>query len=184
MKTVKIPSFLHDILGERQFAFEIILITLFGVGASAFIIYLHYHSIRLDQIWKSLLGYLLLIDIAAGCLANMTRGTNDYYGKRPANRIIFISIHFHLILCAWLLGAPILPAILIWLYTICVAFLINGLKKNPHQKIIAFILLLFGISALFAVPDVMPLWFRLISLLFLTKVSYSFAVDHFGSEEE
>lgn len=181
MKQIKIPSFIHDVLGEKQTITEIIFVIFFGFGFTTLITHLYINTSMDLPIWRVIIGFLLILDISAGCIANLTRGTNDFYAERSKNRNIFIAIHIHLLVIGFLLSIPILPVSIIWAYTIISAFLINGIKKSPFQKIIALILLLIGIIGILLTSSVFPLWFQIVSILFLTKVMFSFAVDHYQS---
>ncbi|AWY01592.1 hypothetical protein A8139_17690 [Marinomonas primoryensis] len=52
--------------------------------------------------------------VLAGCIANFSFGTNEFYSKRPKNRLIFISIHIHILVIAWLLSEPMGAALIVW----------------------------------------------------------------------
>ncbi len=176
--TIRVPAVLHDVFGERQSPGEIVAVL--GVGlavASALFLAFPTWTSGLPW-WRSLLAFLLCFDVAAGSVANFTRGTNDYYSQRPGHRWIFIAIHVHLPMIAWLLSVDLLPAILAWAYTIAGAAIVNGLHGRSRQTFVAAVLWVLGLTLVigfggFTTPSL------IIAVLFLTKVLYAFSVDHY-----
>jgi hypothetical protein len=182
MKTFRVPKFLHDVLGEEQGVLEIILILAVSVVLGMILLFTAFDIFTRVSLWRSILAIVLSIDIYAGCIANFTRGTNNYYATRTKNRILFIAIHVHLLLIMSLLAEPIFPYFIIWAYTISGAFVVNGLKKTKYQKFIGGALLTIGLSAMSLLPGISP-WGITISAPFMIKVLYSFAVDHYADSE-
>jgi hypothetical protein len=173
---VKAPSWLHDVLGEEPVAAELAAIVAFALPTATITLALTRPTVAL---WRAALAWLLLADIAAGCVANFTRSTNDYYATRPRNRWAFIAVHVHLPAFAWLVGADpasAWSAAALWLYTILAASVVNGLAGREQQVFVAGLLLSVGLAGVAAVPATMAI--RVASALFLTKVAFSFAVDH------
>jgi hypothetical protein len=121
----------------------------------------------------------LIFDIFSGCVANFTASTSNFYAERKTNRIVFIAIHFHIVLVALLLQSDIWYSIGVWAYTIVGAFLVNVLFGKPSQKFVAGMLLSVGLGCLPMLPEIAPFMLA-ISLLFMLKVLFSFAVDHYG----
>jgi hypothetical protein len=176
--TFRIPPFLGDILGESQTLVELLTIGVLSVGLSTFLFIAFPEMTQDIPVWRSILAYLLTLDIAAGCIANFTRGTSDYYAARSRERWIFIAIHVHLLLISGLLGVGLLHALVVWGYTISGALAVNALKGNRFQVFTAGSLLVVGVPVVILGPPV-PRYFLVISLLFMIKVLYSFAVDHY-----
>lgn len=58
------------------------------------------------------------------------------------------------------------------------AFVINALKGSRFQLVMAGLLLSMGIAIAVLAVDV-PYYFLVVSLLFMLKVLFSFAVDHY-----
>jgi hypothetical protein len=133
-------------------------------------------------IWRSAIAYLLIVDIFAGCIANFTRSTNNHYAARDNERLVFIAIHLHILIVAWLLGISLWYAFVVWGYTIAGAFVVNAFKHSRFQIFVGGMLLSIGI-ALVALGIDVPKYFLVISLLFMMKVLFSFAVDHYGQAE-
>lgn len=179
MKQRRIPSFLHDIFGERQSIGIIAAILLFG-GLLTAAIYFAYPELG-DNVpmWRSVLALLLMFDIFAGCVANFTASTSNYYAARKKNRIVFIAIHVHIILVALLLHTDIWYSIGVWGYTIGGAFIVNALHSKHSQRFVAGLLLSAGLGCIPLLPDIQP-YMLIACLLFMLKVLFSFAVDHYG----
>ncbi|MBB1418849.1 hypothetical protein H5187_16455 [Pseudoalteromonas sp. SG44-1] len=174
MKYFKTPEFLHEVFGEKQSILEITGTILFALVGS-WVIY-SVAEIELDN-WRAILAFILIADVLAGCIANFTLGTNEFYTKRPKNRLIFIAIHVHIIVIAWLLSQPLDTALLMWAYTIVAASVVNALHGKSIQGFIAANLMCYGIFLLIYLS--LPTWFLMVSLFFMIKVLFSFAVDHY-----
>ncbi|WP_440055723.1 hypothetical protein ACSLBF_06145 [Pseudoalteromonas sp. T1lg65] len=179
MKYFKTPEFLFEVLGEKQSLLEVGCTLVFALVGS-WVIYL-VAGVELDN-WKSMLAFLVIADVLAGCIANFSYGTNEYYSQRPKNRLIFIAIHVHILAVAWLLSEPLDSAMIIWGFTIVSAFIVNALKGTRIQCFIAANLMCYGILLLIYLP--LSNWFLMVSAFFLIKVLFSFSVDHFGKQAE
>jgi hypothetical protein len=180
--TVRIPPFLHDVLGESLTIGELLAIVVFGVGLATWLFFAFPEMTQGLSIWRSMIAYLLVVDICAGCVANFTRSTNNYYAARDKQRLVFIAIHAHILVAAWLLGTGPGNAVLVWGYTIAGALVVNALKGSPFQKFTGGLLLALGIAIIVSGTEV-PRYFLIISLLFMVKVLFSFAVDHYGQAQ-
>lgn len=181
--TIKMPSYLHDVLGESQTIGEILAIALFGIGFSTLLFLVFPEMTQSLPLWRSIIAYLLIADIFAGCIANFTRSTNNYYAARHKQRLVFIAIHVHILIVAWLLETELWNAMIVWGFTITGAFTVNALKGNQFQTFVAGVLLTVGISIITLSVDA-PKYFLVISLLFMVKVLFAFAVDHYGGQAE
>ena len=177
--TIRIPPFLHDVLGESQTVGEVISIVVFGVGLATLLFFGFPEMTQGLPLWRSAIAYLLVVDIFAGCVANFTYSTSNHYAARNKERLVFIAVHVHILIVAWLLGTDFLPAVIIWGYTIAGALVVNALKGSRFQLFVAGVLLATGIFVAVLVIEI-PKYFLAISLLFMMKVMFSFAVDHYG----
>ncbi len=168
------PTFLHDVLGERFVPAELAVILAFAVAVASWAV----PALAVDGApgWRLGLAWLLVADIAAGCLANFTASTNDYYAERSANRWAFIAVHGHVVGVAWLLGGPMPAAWATWAFTVGVAAAVNALAGRAGARFVAATGVAIGALGLSAL-DVDPAW-ALVFGLFLVKVAYAFAVDH------
>ena len=179
--TIRIPPFLHDILGESQTIGELLTIAILSAGITT-TLFVAFPEISQElPIWRGTLAYLLILDIVAGCVANFTRSTNNHYSSRTKERWIFIAVHVHLLLIEALLGTGIWHAVLVWGYTIMGALAINALHGSCFQLFTAGSLLVLGM-AIAVLSIEIPNYFLLISMLFMVKVLFSFAVDHYHQE--
>jgi ribosomal protein S18 acetylase RimI-like enzyme len=171
------PAFLHDVFGETPDVRELAIAALAGVGAAALLL----AGVSFDELGLArwIVAWLLIADIAAGCIANFTRSTNDYYAARPGHRWIFIAVHVHLLALGWLLGELSASVVGLWAYVIVGAAIVNALAGRPRQLFVAGTLLMLGLVAVQLAPDVSPP-LRGVAALFLVKVLYAFAVDHYA----
>lgn len=174
MKHLKMPEFLFDVFGEKQSLLEVLCTLVFALLGTT-IIFLMADIEAVD--WKVVAAYVLIADVLAGCIANFSLGTNQFYAQRPKNRLIFIAIHIHILLVAWLMSEPMDSALIIWGFTVLAAFLVNALNGKSMQKFIAANLMCYGLFLLVYLP--LPAWFLMVSLFFMIKVMFSFSVDHF-----
>lgn len=179
MKQIRIPSFLHDVFGEKQSMASIFSILLFGGALTAALCFLYPELTDSLPAWRSALALLLMFDIFSGCVANFTASTSNFYAARKTNRIVFISIHFHIVLVALLLDTDIWYSIWVWAYTIAGAFIVNALSGKHSQRFIAGLLLSIGFGWVPMLPNIQP-YMLITCLLFMLKVLFSFAVDHYA----
>lgn len=180
--TIRIPPFLHDVFGESQTIGELLAIVFFGVGLTTWLFFAFPEMTQALPVWRSMIAYLLVVDIFAGCVANFTRSTNNYYATRDKHRLVFIAIHVHILIAAWLLGTSLGDSVIVWGYTIAGALVVNALKGSQFQKFVAGVLLTLGMSII-VLGTKTPKYFLIISLLFMVKVLFSFAVDHYGQAQ-
>ncbi len=181
--TIRIPPFLHDVLGKSQTVGEVLAIVFFGVGLTTLLFFGFPEMTRGLPLWRSSIAYVLVVDIFAGCVANFTYSTSNYYAAHNKKRLVFIAVHVHILIVAWLLGVDFLPAVIIWGYTIAGALVVNALKGSQLQLFVAGVLLATGISVTVLGME-SPNYFLVISLLFMMKVMFSFTVDHYGKAKE
>jgi hypothetical protein len=179
MKGIDIPPFLHEVFGVRQKVVHIVVILLFGATLSTVLLML-YPKLYMDlALWKRVLTFLLVFDIGSGCIANFTQSTSDYYATRKSKRIVFLTVHVHLILVALLLQSHLVPALLVWMYTIVCASIIQAIKGR-NQVFIVGVLLSLGIAWIPLLE--MGTFMLIVSMLFMVKVLFSFSVDHYRAQ--
>lgn len=169
---------LHDVFGEAQRRGQLIAILAFGIAAPVILAATTPDLIGSVPLWRSVLALLLVLDIAAGCVANFTRGTSDFYAERPRNRWVFIAVHVHIVAVAALLGTDLTASVLVWGYTIAGAILVNLLAGRPSQTFAGGLLLAIGLSGIALWPGLSP-FMTAVCALFMLKVLFSFAVDHY-----
>lgn len=173
---MRIPNFLHEAFGKEQNIIQLIEILFFGIACTS-LLFIHYPSIYNGlPLWRIMLAFVLVFDIFSGCISNFTKSTNDYYANNKKRQIIFISIHFHLLLVAILLNISIKSVILVWIYTIICSFILIFLKKE-NQVFVGGFLLCIGIAGIPMLE--MGSFMTIINTLFLIKVLYGFSVNHY-----
>jgi len=175
MKYFKTPEFLFEVFGEKQSILEVSCVIVFALFGS-WIIYCA-ADIQLNN-YKAIIAYVLIADVLAGCIANFSFGTNEFYAQRPKNRIIFIAIHIHILVIAWLLSEPMDTALIVWGFTIASSLIVNALNGKTIQSFIAANLMCYGIFMLIYLN--LPIWFLMVSMFFMIKVLFSFSVNHFN----
>lgn len=179
MKPLRIPAFLHDVFGERQSLGAVVTVLLFGASL-AIVLHLVFPEMGSEvSLWRSVLAFLLIFDIFAGVVANFTSGTNNYYASRAAKRIVFLSIHVHIVLVALLLQTGLLFSLMVWAYTVGGAFVVNALNGRASQLFVAGALLAAGLGMFPMLPFDEP-YMLIVGNLFLLKVLFSFTIDHYG----
>lgn len=176
-----VPTYLHEIFGEKQSKLEVSLTLLFAFIGSTLLYFLFYIPNNQEKTWVVAIAFIVISDVLAGCIANFTKGTNQFYAQRPKGRLLFISIHFHILIIAWLLSVPFEPALIVWGYTIVSAFIVNAFKGTTIQLFIAANLMCYGIF-LFMILTI-PTWFLIVSIFFMIKIMFSFAVEHYQGVE-
>ncbi|MDF2663701.1 MAG: hypothetical protein K0Q94_6492 [Paenibacillus sp.] len=180
MKQRRMPSFLHDVFGEKQSIATIAAILLFGGLLTTALYFVFPQMTAHVPVWRSALAMLLIFDAASGCAANFSASTSGFYAARKTNRIVFIAVHVHIVLIALLLKTGIGFSIAAWAYTIAGAFVVNALIGRRSQPFVAGLLLAAGLSWVPMVPDIPP-YMLIAGILFMLKVLYGFAVDHYGN---
>lgn len=179
MKTIRIPAFLHDVFGEKQSLGSILAILFFGGILTAVLYGIFPEMTDNLPLWRNALALLLIFDIFSGCIANFTVSTSNFYAARKINRIVFIAIHFHIVIVALLLQSGVWSSLGVWAYTILGAYIVNALAGKPSQLFVAGFLLSAGLGLMPLLPG-MPAYMLTVSSLFMLKVLFSFAVDHYG----
>lgn len=173
-----IPKYLHELFGEEQINSELIITLVFlGVSFLSIIIGTREEWIGL-QWYRTVLLFILMLDILGGVAANLSAGTNNYYRENSKRRWIFIAIHIQPFFFAWILQSSFKVALMVWLYTIGASTIINLLHKKECQRILAGSFLGFGLLAFFLLSFDLPIVITIIYTLYMFKLIFGFAVDH------
>lgn len=182
MKPVRVPAFLYEVFGEKPSAASILAMLLFGGMLTAALYGAFPGMTARLPLWRSALALLLMFDVFAGCIANFSASTSNYYAARTTKRIAFIAIHCHVVLIALLLQSDVGYSVGIWAYTIAGAFAVNALHGRPSQRFVAGLLLSAGLGCMPMLPGIAP-YMLIVGMLFMLKVLFSFAVDHYGGAD-
>ena len=178
--TIQIPKFLHELFGTQQNPFELVLIILFTIISTLGVAWFTAPYWLTLAWYQSLVLWLLFLDIAGGVVANLSTGTNNYYNTRPKARWIFIAIHIQPLILAIVLDSPISIALIVWLYTLICASLINSLREKIYHRLLAGALTAVALIGFVSSGVSLPIPITLFYLLYMIKVIYSFSVDHTG----
>ncbi len=173
MSERRTPTWLVEVLGETHVPAQTTVFLLFGVLVAALF------GANMNAAvapWRVAVALLLVGDIAAGALANFTRGTNDYYAARASRRLAFIAIHVHVVVLAWVLDAPLAPSVCVWLYAVGTALVVDAATGRRSQRFFGAAAFAFGLTAVWLLGVPPPLLW--VYVLFLLKVTFAFAVDH------
>lgn len=167
------PAPLHDVFGERQSPASLALI---GLAIPLAVLAVWPALVAID-LWRAVLAGILVADIAAGAVANLTRGTNDHYAASARRRIVFLAVHVHLPVVALLLGLPVLPTLVAWALTIIAGAIIVHPRVATLQRPASATAVIVILSVTMLFSDTTPT-VLFITALFAIKVVLSFAVDH------
>lgn len=176
---IRIHRYFHEILGENQKPIELLFILLFAVLSTIFSFIHYYDFLNELPLLNQVILLLLTLDIAGGDIANLTYGTDLFYSKRKKARIIFIIIHIQPILIFLFANQPVWIGLIIWLYTIFCAIILELLKKHPSQKVFAIFTFFIGLFILLLFQSVLTAFVNFLIFLYLFKVLYSFSVNHY-----
>lgn len=171
MTSVAIAPSLRELFGERQTARDLITIAAVMPLAVAAV----WPSLLDVPLWRAALAAILVADIAAGAVANLTAGTNAHYAASGRRRALFIAVHVHLPLVALLLDLPLWPAVAAWAMTIIAAVIVERSKTSQRVTAGALLVAILAITALVPGASAQLLF---VAALFAFKVAYAFAVDH------
>jgi len=180
---ITINRHLQDVFGEQQQLLQLLVISLFGVLTPCLLLLLYPQSFSAVPQWKSVLAVILIADIAAGCIANFSRSTNNFYARHSAKRWGFIIIHWHLVILAFALEQTLQSSVIVTLYTLVAASIINLLRDNAGQKFYAGTLMALGYIGINTLVE-SSIVMSTVQGLFMFKVIFSFAVEHYGHENQ
>lgn len=180
MKTIKLPSALHEVFGEESTQVELLLIIFFSVGVTWGLFASTQAEWEVITTWKFIAILILTFDIFAGFIANLTFSTNAFYQKSNKARLGFIAIHVQPLIFVFLAGSSFSFGIGVWIYTILAALVVNQLKGYPAQRVIAGVLVGLGLIGMVLSSNGIAIWLLVVLSFYQLKVTYSFAVDHYA----
>ncbi len=175
---IRVPRLFQEFLGLRTTGFEILLILLPATLMTALLVWASFPVLWEMGLWRSVAMVILVFDILAGVVANLTGATNDHYAGQSLRRLLFIAMHVQPLVFSWLVGGYFAECLFAWLYTVVMALLINGLNRHPAQRAAAGAGLVVGLTILLIFARDLPAVLSVALVMFMFKVIYSFAVDH------
>ncbi|MGM0689866.1 MAG: hypothetical protein ACQESO_09835 [Bacillota bacterium] len=177
-KKITVPKYLYELFGRETTVLEMLAIFATASVVTTILIGLDFAYFKEMGLIKSVILAILIFDITAGVIANLTEGTNDYYAQQAVKRNIFIIIHIQPLLFSWFLGNYLIESLFAWLYAVTASLLINSLVENPFQRTIAAASLVLGIAILLVINRGMPTFLLAMLVLYMIKLIYSFSVNH------
>lgn len=183
MKKLSVPRILHELHGEETNIAEIILI--YGIAVIApLVVFFALRPVFSDlAVWKQIILFVILADLAGGVIANLTYGTTAYYEKKQWRKVLFIILHIAHPAGIWLLTGAQFPFLVYSAgFTILFSFITAFLFWQPRQQFAGFAFAVIGIALGFIIFSVPP-YFRIASILYMLKLLYSFSVDHYGCRQ-
>lgn len=178
-RVVRIPGALHEIFGRSQTLAQLVLVAVAAATLGAAICIAGSETLAAVSVWRAVPAALLIVDIAAGCVSNFTSGTDAHYAERPRSRWIFIAVHWHLVVIGLLLDVAVIPLLIVTIFALLSASVVNLLHGKPVQIVVGGMLTAAGIvGVLLWMPASSPLFLVASSALFTVKVVFAFAVTH------
>jgi hypothetical protein len=178
--TLRIPSFLHELLGTESTPFHVALTLGAAGGLTAVVVGLS--VLAGDPMWRTALLAVLVVDLAGGVVSNVTPGTNRFYRASRRRRRIFLSLHvLQPAALVFLFPGAIAHVAVVSLYTLASsAFLSEGADPKLQRPASVF-LTLTGLTALLLLPAPDPV-LQLVLVLYLWKLILAFAPDWYESQ--
>ncbi len=183
MKSIQIPKFLHEVFGKESTIIELTLTLVFAILSTIILLTKTYSEWKGLEIFQIVVILIMAFDISGGVIANFTFSTNNQYKENARARLIFIAIHVQPLIMAFILGGYYLPCALTWGYSIMSAFIVNKCANHPAQRTIGAEFMAFGILWLILFFYDLPKFLLVILIMYLIKVSFSFAVNHYAPRE-
>ena len=173
MKSIHIPKYLQELHGKQASVVSLVLVyttaLFFGFFISTII-----QPLDL-AVWKSILLFIIVADIAGGAVANFTTSTRQYYRENKQLQIPFLLLHIiHPILLLLLLSDFQLLFVFMGVFTLVSVTIIKLLGHRKYSKIIALILFIFGTTITLLIPCSLD-YLKIIPVLFFVKLILGFA---------
>ncbi len=179
MKTIHIPNVLQEGFGEETTLLELVLILVVSTISTPAVFYVTQTEWSGMPLWKLIILFVLIFDIFAGFISNLTYSTNAYYQASRKKQTALIAIHIQPLIFAFLFGDFTLICFLVWIYTIIASLVVVQLGNFPAQKAVAGSLVALGLVGLLLISSDLPLILMVALAFFQLKLIYSFSVDHF-----
>lgn len=180
MKTVRIPKYLQELFGQEISLVEL-GITLLGMFVLSSLLLITTLEVWTQlPLWRQILVILIILDITGGIFANLSYSTNQYYRKDSKARRFFILIHVQPMILTFLLNTAYEISIIVTLYTMLAAFIVNALISHPAQRMVGAAFAVIGISFLLLTAQETPTLLLALFVMHMGKVIYCFAVDHYA----
>jgi hypothetical protein len=138
MRMVKIPKILHELHGELAPAYAIWTVYLGGTLTAVLFVLLLLNTTTGLEWWKLVISALLMLDIAGGVIANLSRSTNEYY-HAPGNerlRAGFLILHIaQPALFALMFPEALLYFALVFLWTLPASYGVTRISQQEKATV-------------------------------------------------
>lgn len=175
---INIPTFFHELLGKEQTKSSIMIIASFVLISGFILGILAYDEWMGLSLMKIIVSWFLFLDISGGVVANLSKGTDIFYNQHPRKRWIFIAIHIQPLILAWSLEISMSYGVIIWVYTIISASVLNFLREEANHPLMAGSLTAFGFLIVAYFAQSMTFFATSLLIFYVFKVLYSFSVFH------
>jgi hypothetical protein len=179
MKSIHIPTILQEGFGEETTLLELVLILTVSTISTPAVFYVTQAEWSGIPLWKLIILFVLIFDIFAGFISNLTYSTNAYYQVSRKKQLTLIAIHIQPLIFALIFGGFTMICLLAWMYTIFASLVVVQLGNFPAQKAVAGSLVALGLVGLFLGSNGLPLILLVALAFFQLKLIYSFSVDHY-----
>jgi hypothetical protein len=178
MQSINIPKYLQELHGKQASVVSLVLVY---ANALIFAIVISYFIQPLDlTVWKSILLFIIVADIAGGAVANFTYSTRQYYRENHKLQIPFLLMHIiHPLFLFLLLPDFKLLFIFMGVFTFASVTIIKFLGQRNYSKFSALILFIIGTAITLLMPCSLD-YLKMILILFYIKLIMGFAVGVFS----
>jgi hypothetical protein len=173
---IRIPGPLRVLHGARATGLDLILVYAVGAAAGVLAILFAHSRVAVMEWWKTVLLFLVTLDVCGGLVACFSAGTAIYYESRPRLRWVFIFVHVVEPAILYLLFDGRLGYwLFLYVFTVAAASLVNVVGSRRQRETLAAALVALGTMILLPVGIATPflVWFGPVYML---KLVLGFAV--------
>jgi len=178
VRTVVVPRALHEVLGREQTRTELALVAVGGLGVGAAVAFAALPLLTQVPAWRAVPAVLIVLDLAAGCVANFTAGTDRHYAHDVHRRRVFLAVHVHLPVLALLLGVDVAWSTAVWACVVGSAAAVSATRPGPVQTALGGALTAAVVTGVVLTGPTRALVAA--AVLFAVKLVLAFAVVHHG----
>lgn len=183
MKKLKVPKLFRILHGKETNIAELLLIYGIAISTPVILYFTTRSGLPALSRWRTLLLFFIVADLAGGIIANLSYGTTAFYEKRQWRKAVFILFHAAHPAAIYLLTKEQLPFLIFTAgITILFSFITAFAFRQPRQQFFGFIAVCVSVAFGFILFGATP-FFRVVSILYMLKLVYSFSVDHYGCRE-
>lgn len=145
-RKVRIPKFLHELHGAEARLSTILLSYGAGLAVAAIALF-QLRGTDIGSLQKVLVA-LVLLDVAAGVIANFSSSTNQHYQQAQSPRKGFLLLHaLHAGVLAWVFPHYWTYFLFAYLYTLAASLIVNQAQDTEWQQNLAAFFVVCGVGA-------------------------------------